>query len=290
MIATFIATRRLSYRFDVDVRPTHPDKCGGLKPLGDLYFANAWIVLLAGLFVAVWVLILSLSHAHLERYIIDDLSVPQALIDDYPALCSQYLTSDTSPSAEELAAFSPATCDCLADAIGVAAVANAPRDRVLRCIEVTSDPQPTLRVYLAVSGLSYYRWLRLYSVLLVILALVAIFTFLFPMVNTHRIMRDKGPRFRRKADSMAGEIAELERYTEEYGAMSSEESTEISHRLEWLEDRYQRYNNPPMWPFDTRVRFRMAGSLAGMGVSFVTSEIVPTIVRFLRSVFGAPAR
>jgi hypothetical protein len=290
MIATVIATRRLSYRFDIDVRPTHPDQCGGLKPLGDLYFANAWIVLLAGLFVAVWVLALSLSYASLERHVIEDLSMPELLVDGYPALCSQYLASGTSPSTEELMAFSPATCDCLAGAAGVDAAANAPRYRVLRCIETTSDPQPTLPIYLALIGLRYYRWLRLYSVLLVILALVAIFTFLFPMVNTHRIMRDKGPRFRRRADSLAGEIAELERYTEEYGTMSGEEGAEISRRLEWLEDRYRRYNNPPMWPFDARVRFRMAGSLAGMGVSFVTSEIVPTVVRFLRSVFGGQAR
>jgi hypothetical protein len=290
MIATVIATRRLSYRFDLDVRPTHPDKCGGLKPLGDLYFANAWIVLLAGLFIAVWVLILSLSYASLERHAIEDLAVGEALIDGYPALCSQYLTSGASPSTEELSAFSPATCDCLAGRVGADAAANAPRYRVLRCITVASDVQPTPLIYLAVTGLRYYRWLDLYSALLIILALVAIFTFLFPMINTHRIMRGKGPRFRRKADSLAGEIAELERYIEQYGIVSSEESTEISRRLAWLEDRYQGYNNPPMWPFDARVRFRMAGSLAGMGVSFVTSEIVPAIVGFLRSVFGGQAR
>ena len=40
MIATVLATRWLSFRFDLDVRPTRPDGCGGLKPLGDLYFAK----------------------------------------------------------------------------------------------------------------------------------------------------------------------------------------------------------------------------------------------------------
>jgi hypothetical protein len=142
MIATVIATRRLSYRFDLDVRPTHPDKCGGLKPLGDLYFAHAQVVLLAGLYVAIWVLILSLSYTRLERHIIADLSVPATLIDNYPAWCSQYQTSRTLPSTEEAAGFSIEVCDCLNFA------ADAPGYRVLHCVQKISDPQPRMLIRL----------------------------------------------------------------------------------------------------------------------------------------------
>ena len=277
MIATVIATRRLSYRFDLDVRPTHPDKCGGLKPLGDLYFAHAQVVLLAGLFVAAWVLVFSLSYAHLERHIVEDFSVPATLIDNYGALCNQYQTSGTRPSTEEAAGLSIRVCSCLRFA------ADAPRYRVLRCIQRVSDPQPGLLTRLAWHALGLYRWLPLYQALLVILALVAIITFLFPMWNTHRIMRDKGKGFRRTADSLAGEIAELERYIEGYGATNVVESAEIDHQLAWLEDRYQRYHNPPRWPFDAHVSFRMAGSLAWMGTSLLGPEVLSAIARFLRS-------
>jgi len=216
MIATVIATRRLSYRFDLDIRPSHPDKCGGLKPLGDLYFAHAWIVLLAGLFFAVWVLVLSLSNGIMEQYV------------------------------------------------------------------AANQPEQTPLIDFARYFMRYHRWLESYRALLVIIALIAIFTFLFPMYNTHRIMRGKGPRFRRKADSLAGEVAELERYLDEYGTISDEESNEISQRLEWLEERYGKYCDPPLWPFDRPVQSQLLGSLGIMGVSFVVSTAVQ---RFLIAVF-----
>jgi hypothetical protein len=65
MIATIFTVGQVSHRFDLDIRPTRPDNCGGLKPLGDLYFDNAWIVLLAGLFIAVWLVIFSITDAQL---------------------------------------------------------------------------------------------------------------------------------------------------------------------------------------------------------------------------------
>jgi hypothetical protein len=161
-------------------------------------------------------------------------------------------------------------------------VDEAPRHYVAYIVAALSGrPLPPL-VSLAMGALRYYQWIGLYQVLLVIIALTAAVTFAYPMVEAHDIMNNKRPDFRRKADSMAGELAELEKYLDQYGPRDRRESAEISHRLKWLEERYQCYNNPPVWPFDTRVRFRMVGSLVTMASSFVVSEIVPRIAGFLR--------
>ena len=93
MVATVIATRQLSERFDLDIHPSRPDGCGGLKPLGDLYFAHAQVLLLAGLFVAVWLLIFTLSLPLVENFLVDAYPDQAALVDDYPSLCSEYLAS-----------------------------------------------------------------------------------------------------------------------------------------------------------------------------------------------------
>ncbi|MGD8466097.1 MAG: hypothetical protein PVI09_19740, partial [Anaerolineae bacterium] len=100
--------------------------------------------------------------------------------------------------------------------------------------------------------------------------------------KVHLIMVEKSPAFRHRADGMAAEIAELEKYIEQYGPRDRSESAEISYRLKWLEERYQCYNNPPQWPFDARVRFGLLGSLATMVSSFLASELIPRLASFLR--------
>jgi hypothetical protein len=279
MVATVIATRQLSERFDLDIHPSRPDGCGGLKPLGDLYFAHAQVLLLAGLFVALWLLIFTLSLPLVENYLVDAYPDQAALLDDYPSLCAQGgLGSDGARPA----AFSPAICTVLARAMDPEPVAQAPRHLVVLVVAVLGDRQPPPLVSLAMRALTYYDWLGLYQVLLVIITLIAVLTFAYPMFRAQRIMHRKAKNFRHRADSIAGEISELEKYLEQYGPRDRSESAEISHRLKWLQEHYQYYNNPPLWPFDTRVRFRMLGSLAGMASSWAVSEIVPRIARFLR--------
>jgi hypothetical protein len=282
MVATVLATRRLGTRFDLDVHPSRPDGCGGLKPLGDLYFDHAQVLLLAGLFVAGWLLIFVVSLPIVENHLVDNAPDQAALLDVYPALCSQYLASGETPAGADAAAFSPTVCNTLAQAMAPEAVAEAPRHYVVQIVAALSDRRLPLLVGLAMGALTYYQWVGLYQVLLVIIAVAAAATFAYPMLNVHRIMRNKGPGFRRKADSMAGEIAELEKYVEQYGPRDRGESAEISHRLTWLEERYQSYNNPPQWPFDARVRFGMIGSLLTMVSSFLVSELIPRLAAFLR--------
>jgi hypothetical protein len=281
MIATMIATRQLGARFDLDVHPTRPDGCGGLKPLGDLYFANARVVLLAGLLVAAWVLDLSLSAAFLERHIARQIPEQARLMQYYLDLCRGRQPS-TPPPAEDLAAVLPGMCDCMADWRMMEGVDLTPRARVLYCIvRLAAQPEQSPLVNLTWQTMRFYPWLPLFQALLVILALVAILTFFFPMLNTHHTLSDMAPRFQRRADSLEAEMVELERYLEQYGPANSEEGEEISDRLEWLREHYQKYSKPPLWPFDFRVKMRMAGSLGMMVASLLISQILPGLIETL---------
>jgi hypothetical protein len=162
------------------------------------------------------------------------------------------------------------------------AVDLTPRCRTLFCIVAeTEGPAPSGLIYLAWQAMRFYPWLPLYQALLVIIGLVALFTFLYPMIETHRLMQRKEKGFQQRADSLAREIAELERYMEQFGPATSEEAVEINSRLEWLEEHYEKYSSPPLWPFDARVRFRMAGSLGTMGGSLIISEILSRAVAYL---------
>lgn len=208
MLATIINIGRLSHKFDFDIRPTRPDHCGGLKPLGDLYFANAWIVVLAGLFFAAWLVILSLPD-----------------------------------------------------------------------IQVRLPPGIVASIIQVLTNLSrgYQDWFTLYQILLIVMGVVATLAFFLPMWNTHKIMVRQGTRFRRMAESIAAEIRELERYIEIYGVTSGKDNKDFRQRLDLLEDHYQSYSQPPRWPFDTQVGYRLFGSLSSMAVSLAVSEILPEI-------------
>ncbi|MGD8489745.1 MAG: CHAT domain-containing protein, partial [Anaerolineae bacterium] len=245
MVATVLATRQLGERFDLDIHPTRPDGCGGLKPLGDLYFAHAGILLLAGLFIAGWLLIFVVSLPIVENHLTDHDPQQAALLDQYPALCDQYLTAGEAPDSAETAAFSPAVCDVLVRAMDPEPVTAAPHHLVVQVVVTLSDRQPPLLVGLALGALDYYAWVGLYQLLLFIVAVAAAVTFVYPMRKVHLIMVEKSPAFRHRADGMAAEIAELEKYIEQYGPRDRSESAEISYRLKWLEERYQCYNNPP---------------------------------------------
>lgn len=278
MIATMIATRRLSYRFELDVRPTHPDGCGGLKPLGDLYFEQARILLVAGLFFAAWVTILTLSHTTLLHHVTAVAPQQAALIADYPRLCA----GNASAADNDGAAILPQVCRRLAtyaeagDAPGIAAM---PEYLTLRALfaTVTQPPLP-LSLDLAYTLHRYYRWLPLYRALLILIAIIAIITFVFPMYNAHRIMRDRRPHFRHRADSISREITELERYIERYGAGGDDNGSQVVVRLEWLNDQYVRYSRPPLWPFDVSVQRRLIASLGSMALSLGFSELLPALV------------
>lgn len=282
MIATVIATRRLSKQFDLDVRPTRPDGCGGLRPLGDLYFANAAVVLLGGLVVAAWVLLLSASLMLLDRHVAMQYPQQAVLVGDYILVCREVWPGDITAATQDLAGFEPRVCGCMSEWRVMKAVDLTPRGRCLFCIvDEIQGPAPSGLIYVAWRMMPFYPWLPLFQALLVIIGLVALFTFLYPMIETHRLMRQKEGGFQQRADSLAREIAELERYMEQFGPATSEEAVEIDSRLEWLAEHYEKYNSPPLWPFDARVRFRMVGSLGTMGGSLIISEIVSRAIAYL---------
>lgn len=54
MLVTAYYLRRLTEDFDLEVIPSHPDQCGGLKPIGDICLQLAMIVLVASLALGYW--------------------------------------------------------------------------------------------------------------------------------------------------------------------------------------------------------------------------------------------
>lgn len=52
MGVTAVALNRATDRFGIRIRPHHPDGCGGLEPLSRLCFANAWPLVVSGMFLA----------------------------------------------------------------------------------------------------------------------------------------------------------------------------------------------------------------------------------------------
>ena len=62
LVVVAVTVRRLSDQFTVSVQPTHPDRSGGLGPLGELCFANALILLGPTLYFTAWVVIASSAN------------------------------------------------------------------------------------------------------------------------------------------------------------------------------------------------------------------------------------
>jgi len=54
MLVTAYYLRRLSEDLDLEVIPSHPDQCGGLKPIGDICLQLAMIALVASLVLGYW--------------------------------------------------------------------------------------------------------------------------------------------------------------------------------------------------------------------------------------------
>ena len=317
MIATVIATRRLSYRFRLDMFPGHTDGCNGLKPLGDLYFAHARVLLVPGIITAIVVLVLSLSYS----IVVGDLrtNVGGEVSRYAQKACESEINAQRPTSAEfeqRIVAFGGDLDMCpeaprgasttvvtlletillktrllvalLRTTVSIPASIDSPWDcgSVLRCI-VYAVPRPSLSsqpsqlVLLAAESLWFYRWFMPYSVLLAILTVLAIVTFVFPMYNTHREMNRMKGEFRRKADSMIGEITELQHSVERFTAISGSEIGELTREWEWLQDRYRQYESPPTWPYDARVKTRLGVTLLTMLSALVTSIIIPMITDFL---------
>ncbi|MCK5052878.1 MAG: hypothetical protein KAR65_01290 [Anaerolineales bacterium] len=57
MIVIGMRVWRLPQRFDLEIQSGHPDRCGGLEPLGNLCLWNALIIAMAGIFLGGWIAI-----------------------------------------------------------------------------------------------------------------------------------------------------------------------------------------------------------------------------------------
>jgi len=60
VIAVFVS--KLGTDFDLKTQPNHPDQSGGLKPLGDICFTIAFLLLVPAIFLAVWGFVATFFH------------------------------------------------------------------------------------------------------------------------------------------------------------------------------------------------------------------------------------
>jgi hypothetical protein len=58
MIATAQSVQQLAVRFDFSVQGQHPDRSGGLRPLGEVCLMNAFILLVPAIHLGIWILLL----------------------------------------------------------------------------------------------------------------------------------------------------------------------------------------------------------------------------------------
>jgi hypothetical protein len=68
MVVITVFVHRLGQLFDLDVQVLHPDRCGGLRPLGDLCFMNALTVSVGGIYLAGWLLAINQQMAIADGY------------------------------------------------------------------------------------------------------------------------------------------------------------------------------------------------------------------------------
>ncbi|MFZ3058378.1 MAG: hypothetical protein WA102_01450 [Candidatus Methanoperedens sp.] len=63
MYVTAKYIRKISREFDISIQILHPDKCGGLKPIGDLCLSNSFILIVMGIYFAI-----AIAIARREEY------------------------------------------------------------------------------------------------------------------------------------------------------------------------------------------------------------------------------
>ena len=70
VIGIAIYLRKLGNEFNLRIQPNHPDKCGGLKPLGDLSLIIGVMILIPSIYLAIWAFITTFfPNPELELYI-----------------------------------------------------------------------------------------------------------------------------------------------------------------------------------------------------------------------------
>ena len=65
-VIPFFVTR-LGEQFEIKIQPGHPDRSGGLRPLGNLSLLNALLILVPALFFSVWIAVANLKG--MEAYL-----------------------------------------------------------------------------------------------------------------------------------------------------------------------------------------------------------------------------
>jgi hypothetical protein len=70
MLRVAVAVYRLDELFDFSLQLQHPDRCGGLRPLGDVCLTNALILSAPAIFLASWLIVIPGFGTEHNRYVV----------------------------------------------------------------------------------------------------------------------------------------------------------------------------------------------------------------------------
>lgn len=258
IIVTMQFVKGLSDHFSIEIQPSHPDKCGGLKPLGDFCLSMSLPVIIGGLvlsFVSIVGLFLSVSDAGYDLYRYFDLGNNRKLLAFVILDFSNDLDSGLLPE-------------------GLVQVFNR-QNRFLTqnaAVEIQKAGQVWVikddrefTIYNDNDRLAVYENLYFFDpfiayISLVILILIAtpmiLITFFIPLWNIHRFMVTQK---RCAEDEFANNVAGLEEQIR--SQINIKEGIEIAKtardKLEIIQSINPNNTGYPVWPFRTSIVFTL---------------------------------
>jgi hypothetical protein len=126
-------------------------------------------------------------------------------------------------------------------------------------------------------------YVELHSAFLVILAVLAPVTFLWPLWSIHAEMLRESTRLRAEVDQAGQQIDRLSReLLERSSEMSADEAAAIAHDLEIRQENYKLTERIPTWPIDLNLALKFGTSqvIPLLGLTGLSSPIVDAIDRF----------
>ena len=127
------------------------------------------------------------------------------------------------------------------------------------------------------------RYVELHSAFLVILAVLAPVTFLWPLWSIHAEMLRESARLRAEVDEAGQQIDRLSReLLERSSEMSADEAAAIAHDLEIRQENYKLTERIPTWPIDLNLALKFGTSqiVPLLGLTGLSAPIVDAIDRF----------
>jgi hypothetical protein len=120
--------------------------------------------------------------------------------------------------------------------------------------------------------------------MLVMITLISLFFFFFPLWNVHKVMLISQTRVKHRLWEIGGAIHQLESellFRTDY--LEPDESEKITRKLEILRDTYREHEGYPVWPFNASIIKKLALTeavpiVSAIGLPKTTVDIIKTVV------------